>query len=150
MADDDNLKHAFRDEVPQGATSKRQRRAMRTRERALSPVRILLNLMMVPVVSGVMTASIFMQTSPFGDTDALRHLIALAGCDAAMKVHVAPAVVGQPGYHKRNDPDGDGVACDEGLTIASIAPPLPHEPPAPETSPMIEQRYVGGAKFVKP
>ena len=90
MADQDSLRHAFRDEIPQSGLSKRQIRAMRTHERALSTLRILLNLMMVPVVTVVMTASIFMQTSPFGDTDALRHLIAMAGCGAAMKVRWCP------------------------------------------------------------
>jgi len=146
MADQDSLKHAFRDEIPQSGLYKRQRRATRTRERALSPVRILLNLMLVPVVAAIMTASIFMQTSPFGDTDALRHLISLAGCDAAMKVQVAPAALGQPGYHKRNDPDGNGVACDEGLEIAYVAPAMPQEP----MTPAVEQRIIGGAKFVRP
>ena len=146
MADQDSLRHAFRDEIPQSGLSKRQIRAMRTHERALSTLRILLNLMMVPVVTVVMTASIFMQTSPFGDTDALRHLIAMAGCGAAMKVQVAPAALGQPGYHKRNDPDGDGIACDEGLDLAYVAPAMPQGPEAPT----VELRIIGGAKFVKP
>jgi hypothetical protein len=142
----DRLKNAFRDEIPQSGLGKRQIRAMRTRKRALSPVRILLNLMLVPVVTVVMTASIFMQTSPYGDTDALRHLIALGGCDAAIKVQIAPAVLGQPGYHKRNDPDGDGVACDEGIDIAYAAPAMPQDP----ATPMVERGNIVGPKFVKP
>lgn len=35
-----------------------------------------------------------------------------ANCDAARRAGVTPIVVGQPGYGKHLDPDGDGIACD--------------------------------------
>jgi endonuclease YncB( thermonuclease family) len=35
-----------------------------------------------------------------------------ASCDAARRAGATPIVVGQPGYGKHLDPDGDGIACD--------------------------------------
>lgn len=35
-----------------------------------------------------------------------------ANCDAARRAGATPIVVGQPGYGKQLDPDGDGIACD--------------------------------------
>ena len=35
-----------------------------------------------------------------------------ASCDAARRAGPTPIVVGQPGYGKHLDPDGDGIACD--------------------------------------
>ena len=35
-----------------------------------------------------------------------------ATCDAARRAGATPIVVGQPGYGKHLDPDGDGIACD--------------------------------------
>ena len=37
----------------------------------------------------------------------------VANCDAARRAGVTPMVVGQPGYGKHLDPDGDGIACDQ-------------------------------------
>jgi endonuclease YncB( thermonuclease family) len=33
-------------------------------------------------------------------------------CDAARRAGLGPIVIGQPGYGKHLDPDGDGIACD--------------------------------------
>ena len=114
---------------------------MRTRAKALSPVRIALKLLLVPVVTVGLTASIYIRTSEYPPEDALRHLLSLAGCKTAATLNLAPAYRGSIGYHVMNDPDGDGVACEsENVTVAV----LPPEPPAPTG------RVANGAKFVLP
>ena len=114
---------------------------MQTRAKALSPVRILLKLLLVPFVTVALTASIYIRTSEYPPEDALRHLLSLAGCRTAATLNLAPAYRGEIGYHEMNDADGDGVACEgERITVAQ----LPSEPPAPEG------RVAGGAKFVRP
>ncbi len=121
--------------------ARRHRRADATRRQALSPARILLSVLLVPVVAGGLTVSLFIRTSPFEREDALRHLIAMAGCSAAAKVGVAGAARGEPGYHSRNDTDRDGVACnvtEPGFkTVDAAAPGMS----APRSS---------GAKFIRP
>jgi hypothetical protein len=46
------------------------------------------------------------------DLDAVKHIAAAAGCDAARFVGVAPVKEGQPGYWDHLDIDQDTVACD--------------------------------------
>lgn len=48
----------------------------------------------------------------FGSSSlAARHLAASLGCDAARNAGVAPAAIGQPGYWRKLDRDGDGRTC---------------------------------------
>ena len=68
---------------------------------------------------GVAAGSVFLVValflvfaSKFGASGAFWHMIAAAGCDAARAAGVAPAYRGHPGYHARNDRDGDGIACE--------------------------------------
>jgi hypothetical protein len=56
----------------------------------------------------------------------LRHLVATLHCDLADRVKLAPAQVGSPGYHIRNDRDGNGTSCEAygpalGLAGAPVA-----------------------------
>lgn len=135
---------------------------METRRRALSPVRILTQLVAIPGIALAVGVSIVIRTSDHAPIDALRELVALAGCGAAAAVNLAPAGKGRLGYHARNDRDGDGVACNEGLamappptfhpgTIASMnesgARPAPAPVSAPDNS---APRMTGGAKFLRP
>lgn len=89
----------------------------------------------IPLVALSVSVSLYIRTSPYRPTEALLHLVAMAGCPAAAAVGVAGARAGEPGYHARNDPDGDGVACN----------PEGDRAPGRETT-----RQVGGAKFVRP
>ena len=157
MSNDDALKQAFRGSArpewparsPRPDRSdraeRRARRADRTRAQALSPVRILTQLLFLPVAVVAITISVYIRTSPYERTDALRHLAAMAGCDTAASMGLAPARAGELGYHARNDPDGDGVACGTargpGPTLADWAAAAP-----PDTA----GRSAGGAKFLKP
>ncbi|MDJ0627457.1 MAG: excalibur calcium-binding domain-containing protein [Rhodobacter sp.] len=109
-------------------------------------MRILLRVLLIPVVAAGLTVSIYARTSPFGMEDGLKHLLAMGGCDAAAALGLAPAFEGELGYHKRNDPDGDGVACGGYLMIpaARAGGSDSDAAPAPDT------RRAGGAKFVRP
>jgi len=139
MTHHDPIRQAFLD-TP-AFLSRRERRAARTRRHALSPLRILLSLAMVPVVAAGLTASIYIRTSPFPPQDALRHLIALSGCQAAARVGVPNAHTGEPGYHARYDTDGNGVACENDTRIAA------YEKASGDAAPL---RNAGGAKFLRP
>jgi len=135
MTDADRLRYAFQDPKP---PTRREVRAQRTRAHALSPTRIFMQLLLVPVVTVVLTVAIYTRTSPYEPRDALRHLLALTGCDAAVKFGVAPAYRGELGYHARNDEDGDGVACaGESSALA-------------ETAPETGGGAASGAKFLRP
>lgn len=149
MSDLVTLKQTFSDDP---AMTRRSRRAMRTRARALSVPRLLLGILMIPVVAAGLTVSIFIRTSDYDPPDALRHLLALGGCDIAARVLLAPAREGELGYHRRNDPDGDGVACADRMprdvyphSDTIVSKPIPSRAP-PENAP----RIVGGAKFLRP
>ncbi|MDF0603802.1 excalibur calcium-binding domain-containing protein [Psychromarinibacter sp. C21-152] len=117
-------------------------RAEETRRRALSPVRILLQIAAIPLVAAAVAVPLYLRTSDYPPMDAIRHLAALAGCEQAAAVGLAPAREGGLGYHRRNDPDGDGVACGTAHAAAS-APARPADPEAPS-------RMTGGAKFLRP
>jgi hypothetical protein len=122
--------------------SRRERRAARTLAQALSPWRIGLRLLSIPVFAFLVATSIYIRTSPYEPPLALAHLIARVDCDAAHSVGLAPAYRGGLGYHARNDEDGDGVACEGvGLDMAfTTSEPVQQDP----------ARTAGGAKFVKP
>lgn len=145
MSDVDALKIAFREGNPVTPREirrlRRAQRADRTRREALSPVRILMNVLLIPLIAAVLTVSIYLRASPFERQDALRHLVALTGCSAAEKVGLVRAREGAPGYHLRNDLDGDGIACNEGVrrveTVPAGAGSGRHIP-------------VRGAKFLRP
>jgi len=51
-------------------------------------------------------------SSPWPVTTTLRHIASAPNCDFARLVGLAPARRGEPGYWKRHDRDGDGVACE--------------------------------------
>jgi hypothetical protein len=123
--------------------SRRQKRADALRKRALSPVRILLMVLMLPLTVLSIVVAVFLRTSGYEREEALIHLIALAGCEAVENVVPGPFLAGGPGYHLRNDPDGDGVACD---TVT----PNPVPGAVPQQTDTRPSRTVGTAKFVRP
>ena len=133
--------------------SRREKRAARTRAEVLSPGRIVMSLLSLPLVAGGVAASLYVHTSPYDPPDAFAHLMARAGCDAARSVGLAPAYRGELGYHAKNDADGDGVACERVYRFGS-APVQSVEVagPAPDPGPMqgSPDRMLGGARFVKP
>lgn len=144
MTDSDTLRSAFRDSTKPAKSNRalrREKRADATRAQALSPVRILTSVLLVPVVTGALTVSIYIRTSPFEREDALRHLIALSGCSAALKFGVPHAARGEPGYHARNDTNHDGIACNEN------DPAFPGMETVDRSTPL---RNAGGAKFLRP
>jgi len=129
-------------ESKEGGNRRRARRARRAQElqrRTLSFRNIVVKLLALPLLALAIWLGAYFRTSDYAPETALAHLLALAGCDAAFAVGLAPARVGEPGYHRRNDPDGDGVACPFGGTYAE-------GPPVGDGN----VRTVGGAKFVKP
>ncbi|MGI9370706.1 MAG: excalibur calcium-binding domain-containing protein, partial [Ruegeria sp.] len=97
--------------IPNPRSAKRLGRAEAQRKQALSPVRILTMVLALPITTGMIALGVYMRTTDYEPTQAVAHIVALAGCEAARAVGIGPVRVGEPGYHKRNDPDGDGVAC---------------------------------------
>ena len=148
MDDTDALKQAFRGDA--APLTRRQRRAARTRARALSPTRILVQLLMVPIVTVALTVSIYIRTSPFEPPDGLRHLLAMGGCDVAAKLNISPSFRGDVGYHPRNDPDGDGIACGSALATNSVEPSPPTQHLAPGQPVQADPTRISGAKFLRP
>ena len=136
MTETDALKIALRGPPSAAKPSRWERRAARARGPVFSLRRVLLSLLAIPVIATSVAISIYIRTSPYEPPDALRHLIAKSGCEAAFRVGLAPARVGEMGYHARNDLDGDGVACGSGL-VAEAAAEVP-------------VRGVSGAKFLRP
>ena len=100
---------------PDLTLTRRQRRAETLRRRALSPFRITLMVLALPLTTGIIAVNIYLRTSDFDQSGAVMHLIALAGCDATQALGLGPFRKGYPGYHKRYDPDcehkGDGRPC---------------------------------------
>lgn len=134
--------------------SRRERRAAATRAQFLSPFRIFALLLSLPLVTCSVALSIYLRTSPHRPSEAMAHLVAMAGCDAARYFGIGPAREGDIAYHKRNDPDGDGVACaPEGYALNStpqvVFQPRPVGQSAQSAQP-VTRRSIGGAKFVRP
>lgn len=50
--------------------------------------------------------------SPWSFWTVARHIAAAPNCNAARTVGLAPSTKGAPGYYRRHDADGDGVACE--------------------------------------
>ncbi|WP_216665528.1 excalibur calcium-binding domain-containing protein [Pseudoruegeria sp. HB172150] len=126
--------------------ARREAQALELRRRALSPVRIAFKLASVPVVAACVTVSVYVRTSDYPPGDAMRHLVAMSGCRGAAAVALAPAMRGHIGYHLRNDPDGDGIACGPARRgEAAVAA----NPPGQEMPVSDAPRMVGGAKFLR-
>lgn len=123
--------------------SRRQRRAEALRREALSPLRILMMVLALPLTTALIGVGVYMRVSDYERDEAVVHLIALAGCDATEAFRLGPFRRGQPGYHKRNDPDGDGLACER------YEPALVNHS-APQRGEGARARMVGSAKFVRP
>lgn len=154
MSQPDDLKFAMRHVAE---PSKREIRAARTRAQALSPWRIFKSVLSLPIITIVVATSLYIRTSDYDPPDALAHLVARTGCDAARYIGLAPSFRGELGYHARNDPDGDGVACQgpglgQGRTIESVIldATAPQTDPVPDPTPGLSNRMVNGAKFVRP
>lgn len=145
MSEMDDLRRAMREKP---APSPREVRAARTRAEALSPVRIIFSLLGLPLVAGAVAISIYVRTSPYKPPDALMHLVARAGCDAARYVGMAPAFRGGIGYHAKNDADGDGVVCETVGFEMEPAREVAYGTPAPKQDNAV--RTMNGAKFVRP
>ncbi len=125
------------------AAARRRKRAETLRKRALSPLRILTMVLMLPVTTIGIAVGVYLRTSEFEREEATVHLIALAGCSAVESFVRGPFYEGQPGYHRRNDPDGDGIACG-----APVPSPVQDTPPKQAEVPA--SRTVGNAKFLRP
>ena len=70
-------------------------------------------------------AGAFAYQSPWDTETDLRHLAATLHCDLAQKLDLAPALRDMPGYHSRNDRDGNGISCEVyGQALQSAALPL--------------------------
>ena len=69
-------------------------------------------LMVAALAIGVMMTGLFAYRSPWPLETDLRHLSATLHCDLADRVGLAPAAMGEPGYHLRNDRDRNGVSCE--------------------------------------
>lgn len=130
--------------------SRRQLRAARTRARALSPIRIVMLLLSFPLLASAIATSLYIRVSPYDPPTALAHLIARFGCDAAIYVDLAPAYVGEIGYHARNDADGNGVACEHANQFTAAAPVEAATLTTTEPAGDAQVRMINGAKFVKP
>ncbi len=63
--------------------ARRQRKADALRRHALSPLRILLMVLALPLTTGMIALGVYLRTSDLERTEAVMHLVALAGCDAA-------------------------------------------------------------------
>jgi hypothetical protein len=51
-------------------------------------------------------------SSPWPVTTTLRHIASAPNCSFARLVGLAPARMGEPGYWRLHDRDGDGIACE--------------------------------------
>ncbi len=124
-------------------SAKRAGRADKLRKQALSPVRILTMVLALPITTGMIALGVYLRTTDYEPAEAIVHIVALAGCDAAGAIGVGPVRQGEPGYHRRNDPDGDGLACETGMMLQpqSVTTTTAQAP---------KERMIGGAKFVRP
>src|SRR5690606_28835395 len=55
---------------------------------------------------------IYFYKSPWDFKTTWRHLAAMPNCSFARGVGLSDIKVGEPGYYKRHDRDGDGIACE--------------------------------------
>lgn len=129
--------------------SKARDRSERKRVRIFSPVRVIFLLASMPVIAASVALSLYVRTSPYSPQNAMLHLVAMSGCNGAKAVGLAPATKGRVGYHERNDPDGNGVACEpeDAVAEAALAGPMILSNGEQRDS---DARIVGGARFIKP
>ncbi|WP_241481044.1 excalibur calcium-binding domain-containing protein [Ruegeria sp. ANG-S4] len=123
---------------------RRHRRADEQRRRALSPVRILIMVLALPLTTGIIALGTYFRATDRERPEAVLHLVALAGCDATRAMGFGAFHEGDAGYHKRNDPDGNGIACETAAPVMKASPTVLPSTEAPK------QRMVGNAKFVRP
>ncbi|MBT3143247.1 hypothetical protein DS909_07060 [Phaeobacter gallaeciensis] len=138
----------------------RIRRAEAQRAQFLSPRRIVMLLLSLPVIACSVGIGAYIRTSPYEPEAALQHLVAMWGCDAARSVGLGPTSVGEPGYHLRNDGDQDGVACEpyrHGSTVGTVQGDrevpnvrITHGASASQGSETPVRGPIGSAKFVRP
>lgn len=122
-------------------SARRHRRADAVRRRALSPIRILLMVLALPVTTAIIAIGAYLRVSEYNRDEAIIHLIALGGCDVVQAMGFGPFREGDPGYHARNDPNGSGVACGKFVQNSTQRA---------EPSQSTNHRAVGSAKFVRP
>ena len=79
-------------------------------------------LLFAALIFGATSAGLFAYKSPWPTETDMRHLAAVLHCDIADRVGLAPANEGQPGYHARNDRNGNGVSCETGTSVAGLTP----------------------------
>ncbi|MFQ6547704.1 excalibur calcium-binding domain-containing protein [Aestuariibius sp. 2305UL40-4] len=118
---------------------RRSARAERELAKTFSPVNLLIRIIFLPLTVALVAFGVYLRTSPYSPAEAALHLVPLAGCEAAKKFGLAPAQRGGLGYHSKNDPDGDGIACDAGVLRVT----------APSNT-TVPDRSSTGAKFVRP
>ncbi|WP_424832475.1 excalibur calcium-binding domain-containing protein [Ruegeria sp.] len=109
----------------------------------MSPLRILVMVLFLPLTIGIIATGTFLRVTDYDRDEAVIHLVALAGCDAATAIGLGPFRKGEAGYHARNDPDGDGVSCGAFINKNTRSTTARQPASAPP-------RQVGGAKFVRP
>ncbi|MFQ6553805.1 excalibur calcium-binding domain-containing protein [Aestuariibius insulae] len=126
-------------ETPKPRPTRRQRRADRERAKVLSLHFILTRILLLPLVVLSISLSIYIRTSPFPMQVTIAHLMSMSGCRMTQHLGLAPAVKGAPGYHARNDANGNGVACETGVFVDTA------QPAGSQST-----RSVSGAKFVRP
>ncbi len=130
---------------------KRQQRAETLRRKALSPWRILLMILALPLSVALISIGVFVRVSAFDREGAVVHLIAMAGCDVAWKMGIGPFYLGGPGYHARYDPDNNGVTCEPpGFAEAGLSGQASQSNEAQPQNTSPKQRTLGTAKFLKP
>ncbi len=140
-----------KDTDPNPRLARRQRRADALRRQALSPLRILLMVLALPLTTGMIAIGVYLRVSDYERHEAVIHLVALAGCDAVGMLGFGPFREGGPGYHKRNDPDGDGVACGSFDLQRPRNVAMPGNTQSDSQNLQTpKQRTVGTAKFLKP
>ncbi len=102
----------------------------------------------LPLTVAAISVSGYLRVSDFDRSDSVLHLIAMAGCDVTEKLGFGAFREGSPGYHARNDPDGDGIACE----IGAVTPvqSTRAEPQQPRQTEQTSERKVGNAKFIRP
>ncbi|WP_254446006.1 excalibur calcium-binding domain-containing protein [Ruegeria sp. HKCCD7255] len=129
------------------AAKRRHAKAERLRKKALSPLRILLMIVALPLTTAMLVLAIYPRATSFERHEAIIHLVAMAGCDAVAAIGFGHFREGEPGYHKKYDPDGDGVSCP---SVFHAQVPLTAEALKPVSTQAPAPRSVGSAKFITP
>jgi hypothetical protein len=67
---------------------------------------------MLAAIGGFALCWGLLSLSPWPPMTTLKHIASFPNCDAARALGLTPSKRGQPGYWKRHDRDGDGIACE--------------------------------------